>query len=180
MNAKISVSTIPVGYRKWVVCTVIDLTDKRFLEVDVSMIFEQVTTNKILTVYVKGSLSENPDMKEVFAGLSSAGYKIIFHTSSDDSIESVRQIRNVSYIVDSEIPNEKENKINMNLIKLLKEDDELLLKLEGIMDVRKAIQYFKSVALSRPTVLFSVDKKETSTVAESLAGIKSTFPIKVL
>lgn len=154
---KIVLGTFPVGGSKTGLPCVKVVIGNEGQEMTQNDIVDSIRASYLKLVAFSVNIKENPEVKTIVEGLVGIGYTIVIFTTADDSIEALRNIRNVNFVLTAIVPDEKQNTIDARNLPLLKEGDELVFNLSDVKDYVSAHDFVKSKVITRPTVVFSVE-----------------------
>lgn len=147
----------PEGRFTGVPCVFLDFLSEEGEEIEVNLLLEKILKfSKLPHILIRGNISSQPEIVTIIRGLGSKGKLVIFVTASSESIETVRMVRNLHLMLTGTPPTSEENSVSVVSLGLLKEEDELKLKLETIEDYHNVKEYLKSKTISKSTIIFGV------------------------
>ena len=158
----------PEGLLSGTPCSLISIS-KDGEEKEVDQIFEEVLSLNLPTVFVKGNITENPELKEILNGLASKSLNVIFATEASDSLELVRRNKNTKLFMSLDTSEKGIEKLNKANFGLLTEDDSIKINLKNLDSYQEAKEVLSNFLITRPTVLFGLP--EDSEKALEILGV---------
>ena len=146
------------GPDRGAVVIALNFKDKRATEMSKDDIISEVLDIKVPKVMIKARLLDNPVVRELAAGFAMKGKHVTVITDASDDIQTLRSLRNVNLVVNTEPPTETSNKIRTSNFPLLREHDIIRFVLRSKEDYANAKVFLNSRLVTRPLVVFSIKK----------------------
>jgi len=151
----IAKNLFPEGNWTGIPCVIVTVV-KDAPEMEMNAVVKKILDFELKHILIRGSLTQNPELVTIIAGLTNKGKLVTLVTDGDDSIESVRRYKNIRVFLRIVPPTSETNQINPKNLPLLMDSDEIKLIIKNMEDYTKAKEFLKMKLITRPTVLFSL------------------------
>lgn len=87
------------------------------------------------------------------------GIKAILSTGQEDSVETLRAVKTLSFVINADVPTDKGNLINPKNLPILKDGDEFSFGVYSVEDYDSLVKYLKGRLISFPTIIMTLHKR---------------------
>ena len=149
------------GQAKGLPCAVIvfaDDKDKKGKEMSFNQVVLEIKKIGLKEVCLVGQVTKHEGVRELAIGLAKTSHHVIILTSSSDSIETLRMVRNVSFYINI-YPDDGAD-VNLKTFPLMKETDCLIMPTPNFTAYNKYVALLNSRLMSKPELIFELDPTE--------------------
>ncbi len=122
-------------------------------------IFEALLSLDPTQIVIRGVVADNPDLRDVIIGLASKGIKILLITKGHEVLNVLRNVPNIRFLIKLNNAKSLQNEVETYNLSLLKELDEIKIDVNTLEDYEQARAFLSVKTITRPTVVFSLNKK---------------------
>jgi len=152
-------------------------------ERDLNSVFEQILSSLLKVVILQGKIMEFPELRTLIQGLSQKGKTVLLITNADDSIDTVRMVKNFHIVMELTPPTNQDNTVNVVNLGLLLEGDLLIIPISSFQDYEEAKKYLLTKVITKPRVYFRLNAEldlevETKIKEQYLVDTKKILKFK--